>query len=93
MNEPVDVWNPYQWIGCLYSDSLWVWYIPGISPDFKAINVSHPVKKWLFDQAILDIAMNLDAVRATKVSPKVEARWSEVEQHKFVPWWSYIPWN
>jgi len=35
-------------------------------------------------QAILDIAMNLDAVRATKVSPKVEAKWSEAEQHKFV---------
>ena len=34
----------------------------------------------------MDIAEDLDSVRATKVSPKVQQKWTEAEQQKYVAW-------
>ena len=34
----------------------------------------------------MDIAEDLDSVRATKVSPKVHQKWTEAEQQKYVAW-------
>ena len=41
-------------------------------------------------QALLDIAEDLDSVRATKVSPKVQQKWTEAEQQHYVArWWRW----